>query len=310
VRVVSSVLELIGATPLLRLAQLEPAGGAEVWAKLEAYSPGGSVKDRIGLAMVRAAEKDGRLRPGGTVVEATAGNTGIGLALVGARLGYRVVLVVPEKYSIEKQHLMRALGAQLMVTPSDEGMEGARRRAQAIAAATPGAVYLDQFSNPANPRAHEATTGPEIYEQMGGVLHAFVAGCGSGGTFTGAARYLKGRLPALLTVAVEPQGSVLGGGAPGPHLVEGIGMDEVPPVLDLALVDEVITVPDSQAFVTVRRLAAACGVLAGSSAGAAVAAALQVASRLGAGRRVVTIVPDTCERYLSKDILRSFAEDS
>lgn len=308
-RAVNSVLELIGGTPLLRLAELEPDGGAEVWAKLEVFNPGGSVKDRIGLALVTAAEAEDRLRPGGTIIEATAGNTGIALALAGTRKGYRVVLVIPAKYSAEKRLLMRALGAEVVVTPSEEGMAGAQRRAREIAASTPGAVYVDQFSNPANPRAHEASTGPEIFAQTAGRLDALVAGCGSGGTFTGAARYLKRRLPNLRAVAVEPQGSVLGGGLAAPHLVEGIGMDEIPEVLDRSLVDQVVTVPDAEAFAMVRRLAAECGVLAGSSGGAAVAAALRVAAGLPGGARVVTIVPDSCERYMSQEILNVHAEE-
>lgn len=308
-KVVTSVLELIGKTPLLRLGELED-GGAEIWAKLESANPGGSVKDRIGLGMVRAAEDDGRLQPGGTIVEATAGNTGIGLALVGTRRGYRVILVVPEKYSVEKQKLMRALGAEVVVTPTEEGMAGAKARAQAIASSIPGAVYVDQFSNPANPATHEHTTGPEIYEQTGGKLDAIVVGCGSGGTFMGAVRFLKSKIPGLLAVAVEPQGSVLGGGPAGNHLVEGIGMDEIPPIMDPGLADEVMTIPDPEAFAMVRRLARECGVLAGSSAGANVAAAVKVARRLGAGKRVVTVIPDSCERYLSKDILELFPEAS
>jgi cysteine synthase A len=309
-RVAASILELVGATPLLRLGGLEPVGGAEVWAKLESLNPGGSVKDRIGLAMVLAAEADGRLEPGGTVVEATAGNTGIGLALAGVQRGYRVVLFVPEKYAIEKQRLMRALGAEVTVTPSEEGMDGARRRARALAASTAGAVWVDQFSNPANPAAHEETTGHEILEQCGGRLDAIVIGCGSGGTLMGTARCLRRSLPAIRVVAVEPQGSVLGGGPPGPHEVEGIGMDEVHPIVDLSLVDEVIAVPDQEAFAMVRRLARACGVLAGSSAGAAVVASTRVAARLAPGQRLVTVIPDSCERYLSKDILQLFAEES
>lgn len=306
-KVATSVLELIGQTPLLRLGELEE-GGAEIWAKLETANPGGSVKDRIGLGMILRAEEEGRLQPGGTIVEATAGNTGIGLALVGARKGYRVILVVPEKYSVEKQKLMRALGAEVILTPTEEGMAGAQAKARAIAAATPGAVYVDQFSNSANPGTHELTTGPEIYQQTEGRLDAIVVGCGSGGTFMGVVRYLKRRVSGLLAVAVEPQGSVLGGGAPGPHMVEGIGMDEIPPIMEQHLADEVMMIPDPEAFAMVRRLARACGVLAGSSGGANVAAAVKVARRLGPGKRVVTVIPDSCERYLSKQILDLFPE--
>jgi cysteine synthase len=209
---------------------------------------------------------------------------------------------------VEKQKLMRALGAEVILTPTEEGMAGAQAKARAIAAATPGAVYVDQFSNPANPATHELTTGPEIYQQTAGKLDAIVVGCGSGGTFMGVARYLKSRIPGLLAVAVEPQGSVLGGGEPGPHMVEGIGMDEIPPIMERQLADEVITVPDPEAFAMVRRLARACGVLAGSSGGANVAAAVKVARRLGPGKRVVTVIPDSCERYLSKQILDLFPE--
>jgi len=302
--VATSILELVGATPLLRLVPLEPAGGAQVLAKLESLNPGGSVKDRIGLAMVRAAEADGRLRPGGTVVEATAGNTGIGLALAGVQRGYRVVLFVPQKYAVEKQRIMRALGAEVVLTPTGEAMAGVKRRAREFAEATPGAVWVDQFSNSANPGAHERTTGAEILEQCGGALDAVVIGCGSGGTLTGVARFLRRRLPGLRVVAVEPEGSVLGGGQPGAHEVEGIGMDEIHPIVDLTLIDEVITVSDPEAFAMVRTLARSCGVLAGSSGGANVAAALRVAARLAPAQRVVTMIPDSCERYLSKDILR------
>jgi len=309
-RTVTSILDLIGGTPLLRLAELEPDGGAELWAKLEAYNPGFSVKDRVGLALIRAAEADGRLQPGGTVVEATAGNTGLALALVGRRAGYRVLLVVPESFSIEKQRLMRALGGEVVTTSSEDGMGGAKARAREIADSTPGAVYVDQFSNPANPGVHADTTGREIWEQLEGRVDAFVAGCGSGGTFSGAARFLKQKNPELVAIAVEPQGSVLAGGEPGPHRVEGIGMDTVYETMDLEIADEVVTVADPDAFRWVRRLATDCGVLAGSSAGAAVHAAVRAAERLGSGRRVATVIPDSSERYLSKDIYDLFVEDA
>ncbi len=308
-KTVTSILELVGQTPLLRLGALEPEGGGELWAKLEYLNPGASVKDRIGVAMIEAAEASGALGPGGTVVEATAGNTGISLAMAGRSAGYQVVLVVPEKFSREKQEMMRALDARLILSPTEEGMEGAQRRAREIAESTPGAVYVDQFSNPANPAAHTATTGPEILEQTRGRLDAIVIGCGSGGTFTGAVRFLKEHLPRLHAVAVEPEGSILGGGPAGSHEIEGIGMDTVHPIVERELMDEIITVPDPEAFATVRALAARCGVLAGSSGGAAVWAAIEVARRLGAGRRVVTIIPDSAERYLSKSIFQLFAEE-
>ncbi len=308
-RVATSIVELIGGTPLLRLGALED-GGAEIWAKLEYLNPGLSVKDRIGVAMIEAAEREGRLRPGGTVVEATAGNTGIGLALAARARGYRAVMFVPEKFSREKQRLMAALGAEVVVTPTEEGMEGARRRARRLADSTSNAVYVDQFANPSNPAAHERTTGPEILEQTGGRLDALVAGVGSGGTLVGAARFLKRHLPDLLAVAVEPEGSILGGGPPGAHLTEGIGMDEVTEIWDPSVVDEIVTVPDREAFRTVRELAARCGVLSGSSGGANVWAARRVARRLGRGKRVVTVIPDHAERYLSKGILDLFLEEA
>jgi len=309
-KTVDSILDLIGNTPLLRLRELEEAGGGEVWAKLESLNPGFSVKDRIALALIRRAEADGTLTPGGTVVEATAGNTGLALALVGRRLGYRIILVVPEHFSVEKQRLMRALGGELVLTPSEDGIPGAQRRAREIADSTPGAVHVDQFANPANPDAHAATTGPEIYDQMGGDIDALVAGCGSGGTFSGTARFLKQEIPELLAVAVEPKGSILSGGEPGTYEVEGIGMSVLHAAMDLDVADEIIAVPDDRAFRYVSRLATECGVLAGSSAGAAVWAAVQVAQRLGSGSRVVTVIPDSSERYLSKDIYDKFPEST
>lgn len=309
-KTVESILELIGKTPLLRLKELEDTEGGEIWAKLESLNPGFSVKDRIGLALIRKAEADGSLAADGTVVEATAGNTGLALAMVGRRLGYRVVLVMPEQFSIEKRRLMRALGGEVVITAADDGIPGAQKQARKIAESTPGAVYVDQFGNPANPDVHFATTGPEIYEQMGGHLNAFVAGCGSGGTFSGTARYLKQEIPSLLAVAVEPKGSILAGGELGEYEVEGIGMSVIHTTMDLDLADEIISVPDANSFRWVRRLAAECGVLAGSSAGAAAWAAAQVAKRLGPGKRVVTVIPDSAERYLSKDIYDRFMEDS
>jgi cysteine synthase len=309
-KTVESILDLIGETPLLRLQRLEDPDGGEIWAKLESFNPGFSVKDRIGLALIRSAQGDGRLAEGGTIVEATAGNTGLALAMVGRQLGYRVILVIPEQFSIEKRRLMRALGGEVVVTPAHDGMAGAQRRAREIAATTPGAVYVNQFDNPANPEAHFETTGPEIYHQMGGRLDALVAGCGSGGTFSGTARFLKTEIPNLLAVAVEPKGSILAGGDPGEYEVEGIGMSVIHPTMDLDLADEIISVPDANAFRWVRRLASECGVLAGSSAGAAVWAAAQVAKRLGVGKKVVTVIPDSAERYLSKAIYDRFPEDS
>ncbi len=307
-KAVESVLELIGETPVVRLGALEPDGGAEIWAKLESMSPGGSVKDRIGLGMILAAEADGRLAPGGTIVEATAGNTGVGLAVAGVQRGYRVILFVPRRYSREKQELMRALGAELHLVSDEEGMDGAMERARATAEDVPGALYIDQFSNRANAATHADTTGPELLAQLGGRIDAAVIGCGSGGTFSGVVRFLKQRLPGLLAVAVESEGSILGGGPKGSHAVEGIGMDSIPESMEMELVDEVETVSDREAFATVGRLARGCGVLGGSSAGANVAAAIRVSSRLGTGRRVATVIPDSAERYLSQEIFTRFEE--
>lgn len=298
--VIGSIDDLIGHTPLLELRRFRPEGRAALFAKLELANPGGSVKDRLGLGLIRAAEAAGLLAPGGTIVEPTAGNTGIGLALVGVQRGYRVILVVPERFSIEKQKLMELLGGTVVRTPTDAGMKGAIRKAHEIAAEIPGAYVPQQFENPANPEIHYRTTGPEIWRQMEGRVDAVVIGVGTGGTFSGVARYLKERRPETLCVAVEPNGSVLQGGEPGPHEVEGIGVAFIPPVLDRELIDEIIMVEDACSFATARELARAEGVLVGGSSGANCFAALAVARRLGPGRRVVTLFPDSAERYLSK----------
>jgi cysteine synthase A len=299
-RVAESIQDLIGMTPMLRLGALEPAGGAEIWAKLEVFNPGGSIKDRAALGMIEAAEAAGRLRRGATIVEPTAGNTGIGLAMIGVQRGYRVILCVPDIFEGEKVQLMRALGGEVVLTPGDQRMDGAIRKAREIAARIPGSFVPQQFENPANPDIHYRTTGAEIYEQMDGRVDAAVLGAGTGGTFTGVCRYLRERLPGVRCFLVEPQGSVLGGGPAGPHKVEGIGSSFIPAVIDLELADRVLTVPDEAAFEMVRRLATTVGVLAGGSGGAAVVAACQVAADLGAGSRIVTLIPDSAERYLSK----------
>lgn len=302
-RVVEDITELVGDTPLLRLRRVVPAGAGEVFAKLEYLNPGFSVKDRAALGMIRRAEQDGKLRPGATILEATAGNTGVGLALIGISRGYRVTLFVPEKFSEEKVMVMRALGAEVIRTPDAEGMEGAIRRAQEMAAKTPHSFLAAQFENPANPDFHYQTTGREIFEQMQGRIDAVVLGAGTGGTFTGVARYVKERLPRCLAIAVESEGSVLGGKTEKKeHKVEGIGSRFIPKTFDQALCDEVIMVTDPDAFRMVKELAAKEGVLGGSSAGAAVWAAVEVAKRLGQGKRVVTLIPDLSERYLSKGI--------
>jgi cysteine synthase A len=301
-RVADDITQLVGETPMLQLKRLVPPGSADVFAKLEYLNPGGSVKDRAAIGIIRRAEQDGRLRPGGTIVEATAGNTGIGLALIGVNRGYKVSLFVPENFSQEKVIIMRALGAEVTRTPDDEGMQGAIDRAKKLVASDPMAFMAGQFENPANPDYHYETTAHEIFEQMEGRMDALVLGCGTCGTFSGVARYVKEKLPRAQTYAVETQGSVLGGGQPGPHKVEGIGASFIPKTFDPSVCDQVLMVTDEQAFDTVKDLAAKEGVLAGSSGGAAVFGALKVAKRMGAGKRVVTIVPDSAERYLSKKI--------
>jgi cysteine synthase A len=265
-------------------------------------NPGGSVKDRAAIGIIEKAERDGALRPGGVIVEATAGNTGIGLALIGVNRGYKVALFVPERFSEEKVIIMRALGADVTRTPDDEGMLGAIRKAQEYAAKTSGSFMAGQFDNPANPDYHYQTTAEEIFDQMEGKLDAIVIGSGTAGTFTGVARFMKKKLPRVLAVAVETQGSILGGGPPGKHKVEGIGASFIPKNFDRTVCDEILMVSDDNAFGTVKELAAKEGVLSGSSGGASVFAALQVAQRLGPGKRVVTIIPDSAERYLSKKI--------
>jgi cysteine synthase len=301
-RVADDITQLVGETPMLQLKRLVPPGSADVFAKLEYLNPGGSVKDRAAIGIIRRAEQDGRLRPGGTIVEATAGNTGIGLALIGVNRGYKVSLFVPENFSQEKVIIMRALGAEVTRTPDDEGMQGAIDRAKKLVANDPMAFMAGQFENPANPDYHYETTAHEIFEQMEGRMDALVLGCGTCGTFSGVARYVKEKLPRAQTYAVETQGSVLGGGQPGPHKVEGIGASFIPKTFDASVCDQVLMVTDEQAFDTVKDLAAKEGVLAGSSGGAAVFGALKVAKNIGAGKRVVTIVPDSAERYLSKKI--------
>jgi cysteine synthase len=301
-RVAENITELVGETPLLRLTRLEPAGGAEVYAKLEYLSPGGSVKDRAAIGMIRRAEEEGLLRPGGTIVEATAGNTGIGLALIGVNRGYKVLFFVPEKFSQEKVKIMEALGAEVVRTPDAEGMRGAIARAKKTAAKIPGAFTALQFENQANPEFHYETTAREIYDQMQGRIDAIVIGVGTGGTFSGVARFMKERIPHVLTVAVETQGSVLAGGPPGEHKVEGIGASFVPKTFDSRVADEIFMVRDPEAFDMVKQLARKAGVLGGSSAGASVYAAIEIAKRLGSGKRVVTVIPDSAERYLSKKI--------
>jgi len=301
-RVAESITDLMGQTPMLHLRHLSSADMADVYAKLEFLNPGGSVKDRAALGMILDAEERGLLGPGSTIVEATAGNTGVGLALVGVNRGYKVVLFVPEGYAEEKCILMRGFGATVIRTPEAEGMKGAIRQAVELAKNDANAFPALQFENPANPQFHHDTTAQEIWEQMEGRVDAFVAGIGTGGTFSGVAKFLKEKSAHTLNVAVETQGSILQGGEPGPHKVEGIGVSFIPKTFDREVTDEIVRVNDPEAFVMVRRLAAEEGVLAGSSAGAIVHAALEIAKRLGPGKRVATIIPDSAERYLSKKI--------
>jgi cysteine synthase A len=301
-RVGDNITDLIGHTPMLHLRQVIGPEAAQVYAKLEFLNPGGSVKDRAALGMILDAERRGLLTPGATILEATAGNTGVGLALVGVNRGYKVVLFVPEGFAEEKCILMRGFGAIVERTPEAEGMAGAIRRTIAAAKEIPGSFTALQFENQANPRYHHDTTAVEIWEQMEGRVDAFVAGIGTGGTFSGIARFLKEQDASILTVAVEPQGSILQGGTPAHHKVEGIGVSFVPRTFDREVADEIMMVSDDDAFAMVRRLAAEEGLPGGSSAGAIVFAALAVARRLGAGKRVATIIPDSAERYLSKKI--------
>jgi cysteine synthase A len=301
-RVADDITQLVGETPMLQLKRLVPAGAADIFAKLEYLNPGGSVKDRAAIGIIKRAEKEGNLKPGGTIVEATAGNTGIGLALIGVNKGYKVRLFVPEGFSQEKVMIMSALGAEVARTPDAEGMQGAIDRAKELVATDPNAFMAGQFENMANPDYHYETTAHEIFDQMDGRVDAVILGCGTAGTFSGVARFLKEKSAKVWAVVVETQGSIYGGGQPGPHKVEGIGASFIPKTFDRSVCDEVIMVYDDDAFATVKDLAAKEGVLAGSSGGAAVFGALKIAKRLGAGKRVVTIIPDSAERYLSKKI--------
>lgn len=294
--------DAIGHTPLLKITRL-PATAGHVWAKMEMCNPY-SVKDRAALFMLNAAEQEGRLAPGATLVEPTSGNTGIALAFLAAERGYKLILTMPENMSAERQKLLKALGAQLVLTPRQAGMQGAIDAALKILDETPGAFMPGQFDNPANARAHEKTTGPEIWNDLNGHVDFFVAGVGSGGTITGTGRFLKKQNPHVKIIAVEPADSpLLSGGKAGPHGLQGIGANFVPAVLDRSLLDEIIPVQTQDAFQTARQLAARQGVLAGISGGAALWAAMQVAARPeNAGKNIVTLLPDSGERYLSTDL--------
>ncbi|WP_411344590.1 cysteine synthase A [Paenibacillus sp. WLX1005] len=302
-KVVNNVTELIGGTPLVRLNRLVPEDSAEIYLKLEYQNPGSSVKDRIAISIVEEAEKQGLLKPGGTIVEATSGNTGIGLAMVAAAKGYKCVIVMPETMSLERRNLLRAYGAELVLTPGSEGMNGAVKKAESILKENPDYFIAEQFKNKANVKIHRETTGPEIVEaidSIGGSLDAFIAGIGTGGTITGAGEILKERFPEVKIYAVEPAASpILAGGQPGPHKIQGIGANFVPEILNRDIYDEIIHVENEEAFETARRVAKEEGVLSGISSGAAVHAALKVAKELGKGKRIVVIIPSNGERYLS-----------
>ena len=302
-RIYNNITETIGATPLVRLSRLQAEMGleAEICAKLEFFNPIGSVKDRIGVAMIDALEAEGRLAPGATIIEPTSGNTGIALAFTGAARGYEVILCMPDSMSVERRKMLALLGARLELTPAEDGINGAIRLAEQLAAEIEGAVIPQQFENPANPQVHVETTAEEIWTDTGGEIDVFVCGVGTGGTITGVGSVLKARKPDVHIVAVEPEDSaVLSGGEPGPHKIQGIGADFIPAVLDISLIDEVLTIGNETAFEMARRLARIEGIPGGISSGAAVAAAVEIAEREGmAGKRIVVILPDFAERYLS-----------
>ena len=307
-RIYTSVDQLIGRTPLLELTRIEQEENlrARILAKLECLNPAGSVKDRAAKAMIDDAEARGLLKPGAVIIEPTSGNTGIGLASVAAARGYRVVIVMPETMSIERRQLMGAYGAELVLTEGDKGMAGAIARAEELAREIPGSFLPGQFDNPANSAAHRSSTGPEIWEDTGGAVDIFVAGVGTGGTITGVGQYLKERNPAVRIAAVEPEGSpILSGGRPGPHQLQGIGAGFVPKVLDISIYDEIISVSDEDAFAAGRQMGRSEGLLVGISSGAALWAAIQLARRTeNQGKTIVTLLPDSGDRYLSTPLFQ------
>ncbi|TRY27290.1 cysteine synthase A [Brevibacillus sp. LEMMJ03] len=301
--VYQSITELIGNTPMVRLNRIVPDGAAEVYVKLEKFNPSGSVKDRAAYNMIAAAEAEGLIRPGDTIIEPTSGNTGIGLAMNAAAKGYRAILVMPDNMSKERINLLKAYGAEVVLTPSEQRMPGAIAKALELQKEIPGSFIPQQFENKANPDIHRTTTAVEILEQMDGRLDAFVATAGTGGTITGTGETLRQKLPDLYIAVVEPKGSpVLSGGKPGPHKLVGTSPGFIPPILNTSIYDEIVQIADEEALETMRKLAAKEGILVGPSAGAAVFAAIAVAKRLGSGKRVACIAPDTGERYLSMNI--------
>ncbi|WP_281864629.1 PLP-dependent cysteine synthase family protein [Planomicrobium okeanokoites] len=306
----TGIQQLIGNTPLLELTNMDIPNNCRIFAKLEYLNPGGSVKDRLGVSLIEDAERRGVLKPGGTMIEPTAGNTGIGLAIAAIGKGYKVKFVVPEKFSQEKQGLMRALGAEVINTPTEKGMKGAIEKAQQLAK-DEQAFSPSQFSNPANPETYVRTLGPELWEALDGKIDIFVAGAGSGGTFMGTSRYLKSQNAAIKTVIVEPEGSILNGGESGPHLTEGIGMEFLPDYMDASYFDAIHTITDREAFAAFKELAKREGLLVAGSSGAAFVAALKEAETAEPGSHIVTVFADSSERYMSQDVYnRTFEEEN
>lgn len=298
---INDIRELIGKTPLLKLNNIGIKAGVNLFAKMENHNPGGSVKDRIGLYMIEKAEKEGKLKPGFTIVEATAGNTGIGIAYAALNKGYNMICVVPEKFSVEKQAIMRALGVKIVNTPREKGMLGAVEKARELLASIKNSISMEQFENEANPKAHYETTGPEIFDALEGQIHYFVVGAGSGGTYTGVMRYFRERKEEIIGVLADPEGSTMGGGIEACYNIEGIGNNFIPKTMDMSLVDKVIKVRDDEAFAMVKLLALKEGLIVGSSSGAAIAAALKLAQTIDSGN-IVTVLPDRGDRYFSKNI--------
>lgn len=299
---INDIRELIGNTPLLKINNFGLSQDVNLFAKLEYLNPGGSVKDRIGVAMIADAKERGLLKDGATIIEATAGNTGLGIAMAALNSGHKVIFTVPEKFSVEKLSLMRALGAEIVITPRESGMLGAQEKAQELLQQIGNSISLKQFENSANPDIHYRTTGPEIYAALGGKVDYFVAGAGSGGTFSGVAKYLREQNPNLITILADPQGSTMGGGEAGCYNMEGIGNDFIPKTMDMSLVDRVIKINDSEAFTHARLLARKEGVLVGSSSGAAMAAALKFITSLKSSGNIVILFPDRGDRYFSKGL--------
>ena len=299
---IKSIIELIGNTPMVKLNRIVSPGMSDILAKVEYFNPGGSVKDRICLSMIEDAEKKGLIKKGYSIIEPTSGNTGIGLAMISAVKGYKCILTMPETMSVERISILKAYGAEVVLTPGAEGMTGAVKKAEELASSAPGSFMPQQFKNPANPDIHRKTTAKEILEQTGGEVDAFIAGVGTGGTITGVGEVLKSHNPAVRIIAVEPKKSaVLSGSKAAPHKIQGIGAGFVPDVLNRKIIDEIIQVDDNDAFYTAKRLAKEEGLFVGISSGAAVWASLETAKKLGAGKVVVTILPDTGERYLSME---------